>query len=332
MDFVVGFVAGAPGVSVRPGFATTSKALVWRSSQKSKRCLLRMMADEEINTTAESVEGAEGAGNTIAEATEDIADTITEDADPAPEQARARGGNRNRKRRDLKYQIQELTVGMEVEGTVRSTTKYGAFVDIGCSTDGLIHVSQLSSDYVERVEDVVKQGDTVNARIIAVNPDKNEFSLTLKPASDENSRSSQGRGGNRNEDRAQWNTFSFDPKTFISGKVVSVTDYGAFVDVDGPTDGMVHISEMADSRVESVESILAVGDDIEVRIVEVDPSRRRISLSMVEYKEPGEEEQKISASKQAIQDANSASETSVEFRSAFEIALEQARSKTKSKV
>lgn len=159
----------------------------------------------------------------------------------------------------------------------------------------MVHVSQLSSDYVENVEDVVKSGDNVKVRVIAVNADKNEFSLSMKPADEPGKSASRVRGlpflgcasrisfmnmrrssvnlvlelcsrsvlsdfhvllpQKPSDDRISWNAFKFDPKNFITGKVVSVTDYGAFVDVNGPTDGMVHISELSESRVESVDSV-----------------------------------------------------------------------------
>ncbi|KAJ8905013.1 hypothetical protein NDN08_001525 [Rhodosorus marinus] len=283
-------------------------------------------AVEAPESVAEAVEAPEAVAEAV-EVEETVVDEIAaeeeQSSDSSPTKARGRG--RGRARKEVKYQISDLQVDMELDGVIRSTTKYGAFVDVGCSTDGLVHVSQLSSDYVENVEDVVKSGDNVRVRIIAVNADKNEFSLSMKPADEAGKSGSSRKPGS--DDRISWNAFKFDPKTFVAGKVVSVTDYGAFVDVNGPTDGMVHISELSESRVESVDSILSVGDEIEVRITDADQGRRRISLSMVEWKPPGEAEAKVTASRKQLDEANDAVTSSNPFKSAFEIALEKASTK-----
>uniref|UniRef100_A0A7S3A833 S1 motif domain-containing protein n=1 Tax=Rhodosorus marinus TaxID=101924 RepID=A0A7S3A833_9RHOD len=345
MDSKLGFVVGLAGHRIGPLAAKAPSTLSWQSAQFSRHSARLFMCQEapeaakapesaepeavaeaaEVEESAVEASAVEASAAEASAAEESVVDEIAaeeeQSSDSSPTKARGRG--RGRARKEVKYQIADLQVNMELDGIIRSTTKYGAFVDVGCSTDGLVHVSQLSSDYVENVEDVVKSGDNVKVRVIAVNADKNEFSLSMKPADE------PGKSASRkpSDDRISWNAFKFDPKNFITGKVVSVTDYGAFVDVNGPTDGMVHISELSESRVESVDSILSVGDEIEVRITDADQGRRRISLSMVEWKPPGEAEAKVTASRKQLDEANEAVTSSNPFKSAFEIALEKATSK-----
>jgi len=345
MESKLGFIVGLSGHRIGPLTAKAPSTLLWRSAQLSRHGARLFMCQDapdaakapeaeepkaaEAGEVSEAVK-AEEVPEAVAEALEvekTVVDEIAAEEEQTSESSatKARGRGRGRARKEVKYQISDLQVDMELDGVIRSTTKYGAFVDVGCSTDGLVHVSQLSSSYVENVEDVVKTGDNVKVRIIAVNADKNEFSLSMKPAEEAGKSGSARKPGS--DDRVSWNTFKFDPKTFVAGKVVSVTDYGAFVDVNGPTDGMVHISELSESRVESVDSILSVGDEIEVRITDADQGRRRISLSMVEWKPPGEEEAKVTASRNQLDEANDAVTSSNPFKSAFEIALEKATTK-----
>uniref|UniRef100_A0A7S3ELV9 S1 motif domain-containing protein n=1 Tax=Rhodosorus marinus TaxID=101924 RepID=A0A7S3ELV9_9RHOD len=389
MDSKLGFVVGLAGHRIGPLAAKAPSTLSWQSAQFSRHSARLFMCQEapeaakapesaepeavaeaaEVEESAVEASAVEASAAEASAAEESVVDEIAaeeeQSSDSSPTKARGRG--RGRARKEVKYQIADLQVNMELDGIIRSTTKYGAFVDVGCSTDGLVHVSQLSSDYVENVEDVVKSGDNVKVRVIAVNADKNEFSLSMKPADEPGKSASRVRGlpflgcvsrisfmnmrrssvnlvlelcstsvlsdfhvllpQKPSDDRISWNAFKFDPKNFITGKVVSVTDYGAFVDVNGPTDGMVHISELSESRVESVDSILSVGDEIEVRITDADQGRRRISLSMVEWKPPGEAEAKVTASRKQLDEANEAVTSSNPFKSAFEIALEKATSK-----
>lgn len=212
------------------------------------------------------------------------------------------GGMRRRRRRtrpkrEVKYQLEDLEVGMELEGIVRSVTDYGAFIsDLGTPTDGLVHVSQLSADFVENVKDVVNEGDKVNVRVLSVDLDRKTISLTMKTPEElaaskserrENSRAAAS--ARREEQKRKWEEFTFDPEVFVDVKILSITDFGAFcelIDENGarlesvPTDGLIHISEMSSQRVESVSDLLSIDQVTKARIVAIDPRRNRLSLSL----------------------------------------------------
>lgn len=227
------------------------------------------------------------------------------------------GGDRRRRRRtrtnkrDVTMQLEDLKVGMELDGFVRGVTTYGAFIGgTGAPTDGLLHVSQLAVGYVENVNDVCKTGDKVKVRVLSIDLEKGTFSLTMKTAEEmaASSSSSSGSGANdsengessgqqrrnsgqsrREEQKKKWETFTFDPEAFIDARVLSITDFGAFcqlLDADGnalesaPTDGLIHISELSVSRVENVSDVLSTGQVIKVRVIATDPGRNRMSLSL----------------------------------------------------
>lgn len=222
------------------------------------------------------------------------------------------GGMRRRRRRtrpkrEIKYQLEDLEAGMELEGVVRSVTDYGAFIsDLGTPTDGLVHVSQLSADFVENVRDVVNEGDKVTVRILSVDLDRKTISLTMKTPEElavskaerrENSRAAAS-AARREEQKRKWEEFTYDPEAFISVRILSTTDFGAFcelIDEDGarlesaPTDGLIHISELSAHRVENVTDVLNVDEVVKARVVAIDPKRNRLSLSLKPISESRDE-------------------------------------------
>jgi small subunit ribosomal protein S1 len=160
-----------------------------------------------------------------------------------------------------KFTWADLKPGMQTEGKVVRLEKFGAFVDIGAETDGLVHISEMGTGRIAKPSDVVSEGDVVQVWIKDVDRKARRISLTMKepPAVD---------------------IRSLKPDTVLSGKVVRLESFGAFVDVGAGRDGMIHVTEMGRGYVGSPSEVLSVGDRVDVRVLEVDPRRGRISLSM----------------------------------------------------
>lgn len=247
---------------------------------------------------------------------------------------------RTRQKREVTLKLEDMTVGMEFEGTVKSVMDYGAFIgDIGTPTDGLLHVSQLSQGYVEKVSDIVQTGQKLKVRVLAVDVEKGNFSLTTKTpeelAESRNERRSGGDRASRKEAlNKKWDTFSFDEKVFLDAKITSITDFGAFAKLIGedggalesaPTEGLIHISELAEGRVESVSALVTKDQVVKVRVYAADRKRNRISLSMREYREaaPNGSSDKTDFSK----DLEAVEANQDSFKTTMEIAFEKARAK-----
>jgi ribosomal protein S1 len=141
------------------------------------------------------------------------------------------------------------------------TADFGAFVDIGAVTDGLVHVTELSDRRVHKVDDVVKSGDSVDVWIKEVDIAKSRISLSMKR------RPSRPLDGLKAGEQ-------------ITGHVKSLTKYGAFVDIGAETDGLVHVSEMGSGFTQSPSEVVKVGAEVEVWVKEVDAKAKRISLTM----------------------------------------------------
>lgn len=157
--------------------------------------------------------------------------------------------------------LTDLKRGMKIEGKISKTELYGAFVDVGLERDGLIHISQLKRGRVNRVEDVVKEGDSVEAWIHKVDKDRGRIELTLiKPAD------------------LEWRDIK--PGMQVQGKVVRLEDFGAFVDIGAERPGLVHVSEMSEGYVRSPSDVVSEGDEVPVTIIDLDRKKRQISLSM----------------------------------------------------
>lgn len=160
--------------------------------------------------------------------------------------------------------ITDLEPGMEMMGKVKSTTDFGAFVDLGLAQDGLVHISQLARRRIQKVSDVVQVGDEVRVWIKKVDKKRGRISLTMiKPVT------------RRLRD--------LEPNTVIEGKVTRIESYGVFVDIGTGRDGLVHVSELVDGYIESPSELVSVGDKAEVRILKVDRKARRVDLSMKEF-------------------------------------------------
>lgn len=157
-----------------------------------------------------------------------------------------------------------LHVGDVVEGKVMRFTDYGAFVDIG-GVDGLLHISEISWGKLNHPQEALKIGEIINVKVLSLNEEKGKISLGLKQLQPE-----------------PWSLVGDKYKVgdVIEGKIVQTKDYGAFVELEAGLDGLAHISEIANKRVENVNDELKVGQVVNVKIMEIDPEKRRISLSI----------------------------------------------------
>ena len=145
-----------------------------------------------------------------------------------------------------------------------SIVNFGAFIDLG-GVDGLVHVSELSWKHVDHPSEVVQVGQEVEVDVLDVDLERERVSLSLKATQED-----------------PWKEFErkYQAGEIIEGQVTKLVPFGAFVRVAQGIEGLVHISELSEQHVESPEAVLSVGDQVRVKVIEVDVSRRRISLSM----------------------------------------------------
>lgn len=158
----------------------------------------------------------------------------------------------------------DVEVGKTYTGVVKSLTAYGAFVDIG-GVDGLCHISELSWNRIKHPSEVVSVGDTIEVYVKALDTENHKVSLGYKKAEDN-----------------PWELLKnqYPVGSVFTAPVVSITKFGAFVRILPGIDGLVHISEISNERVEKVGDVLKVGDEVQVKLMDVDFDKKRISLSM----------------------------------------------------
>ncbi len=172
----------------------------------------------------------------------------------------------SRRERDAAKAIfwKDAEVGKEYEGEVKSITSYGAFVDLG-GIDGMVHISELSWNRIKHPSQVVSVGDVLKVYIKELDPEKERISLGYK----------------RTEDNP-WEKFKAEYAVgdVVTAKIVSTTSFGAFAQIIDGVDGLIHISQLADRRVENVKDVVSVGDEVQVKITGIDLDSKRISLSI----------------------------------------------------
>ncbi len=164
-------------------------------------------------------------------------------------------------------QIEEEII---VEGQIKNLTDYGAFVDLG-GIDGLLHVTDMSWGRLQNPAELFKVGDTVQVKVLKFDRERERVSLGYKQLLPD-----------------PWETIEerFPPATRITGKIASVADYGAFVELEPGVEGLVHVSEMSWSkRIKHPSKIVSPGDTVEVEVLSVDPRARRVSLGMKQVQE-----------------------------------------------
>ena len=161
--------------------------------------------------------------------------------------------------------LKNLEEGIIVEGQVKNITEYGIFIDLG-GLDGLLHITDMSWGRIQNPSELFKVGDNIQVKVLKFDRDRERVSLGYKQLIPD-----------------PWATVNerFAISTRINGKVVSLTDYGAFLELEPGVEGLVHVSEMSWSkRVKHPSKMLNVGQDIEAVVLEVDPNNRRISLGI----------------------------------------------------
>ena len=158
--------------------------------------------------------------------------------------------------------LDKLKPGMKLKGTVSSIVDFGAFVDLG-GIDGLIHISELSWNHVNQPSEVVKVGQEVEVQVLDVDLNRERISLGLKQTTED-----------------PWRALikKYPIGAIIEGKVTKLVTFGAFVDLGDGVEGLVHISEMSKQHVDAPAQVCKVGDTVQVKVMEIDLERRRISL------------------------------------------------------
>lgn len=170
---------------------------------------------------------------------------------------------------------EKFPIGSRIKGKVRNFTNYGAFVELEEGIDGMIHVSDMSwTRKVNHPSEVLKKADEVECVILEVDAGNQRISLGLKQAQ---------------EDPWTGITSRFSVGQRVKGKVTKLTSFGAFVEVEDGIDGLVHISQISDEKIAKVKDVLKIGDEVEARIVKIDPVERRIGLSIKAAKVSDEE-------------------------------------------
>lgn len=224
-------------------------------------------ATQEVEIGEESATPATAAGEVAAEPVAAMSEEAPP-VEPAAEEVVAEQEAQEAKETpEPKTALSELEAGAETTGRVVGIADFGAFVDIGAETDGLIHISELSDGRVKKVTDVVSIGQQVNVWIKDVDPDQERISLSMRP-------------------KPKYRLRDLKPGMVVDGRVTGIRDYGVFVDIGSETEGLVHVSEMAEGYVSKPSELVSTGDEVEVRIKKVDRRRRRISLSMKGFGPP----------------------------------------------
>ena len=147
----------------------------------------------------------------------------------------------------------------KLSGKILKTTLAGALVDVGQNIPGVIHISQLSKDPVNKVEDIVKEGQTVDVWVRRVKKDRIELTM-VEPLA------------------LEWK--EIEPEMVVKGKIVRLEPYGAFVDIGAERPGMVHVSELAHGYVKTPSEIVKEGDEVEAKVLDVNRKKKQIKLSM----------------------------------------------------
>ena len=169
----------------------------------------------------------------------------------------------------------EIEVGKKYQGVVKSLTSYGAFVDIG-GVDGMVHVSELSWSRIKSPADVVSVGDEIEVYVISFDPEKRKISL-----------------GYKTDETNPWTIFTtnYHVGDVCEVKIVKLMTFGAFAEIIPGIDGLIHISQIADRRIGKPEDVLTEGQTVDVKIIDIDTEKKRISLSIRALLEEEEDEE-----------------------------------------
>ena len=186
--------------------------------------------------------------------------------------------------------------GITIKGRVRNLTNYGAFIEIDEGIDGLLHISDMSwSKKVTHPSEIIKKGDKIEVKILSVDKDKKRVSLGIKQLTDD-----------------PWKKEipeKYSVGDIVKGKVTKLTDFGAFIDMGNGLEGLLHISEVSGEKIKTLESVLSIGQELDVKIVKIEPEVRKIGLSLKGVKKTSaqegqaqEEQADIEASEDVIEE------------------------------
>ncbi|WP_106767995.1 30S ribosomal protein S1 [Paenibacillus faecalis] len=166
----------------------------------------------------------------------------------------------------------ELQEGQELEGTVQRLTQFGAFVDVG-GVDGLVHVSEIAWNHVEKPSDVLSEGDKVKVKVLKVDPEKGKISLSIKATQP-----------------GPWETAAdkFHTGDIVTGEVKRLVSFGAFVELAPGVEGLVHISQISHKHIGTPHEVLKEGQEVQVKILDINVDEKRVSLSIKETEEAPE--------------------------------------------
>src|SRR5699024_5851253 len=170
---------------------------------------------------------------------------------------------------ERKQLLDTLQEGIVLKGIVKNLVDYGAFVDLG-GIDGLLHITDMSWKRITDPTDVVSVGEEIEVKVLKFDRERTRVSLGLKQLGDD-----------------PWVDIArrYPENTRLFGNVTNITDYGAFVEIEEGVEGLVHVSEMDwTSKNANPSSVVSVGDEVEVMVLEIDEERRRISLGMKQCK------------------------------------------------
>lgn len=166
----------------------------------------------------------------------------------------------------------DLKEGQEIVGTVQRLTQFGVFVDVG-GVDGLVHVSEIAWTHVDKPSDAVSEGDQVKVKVLKVDPEKGKISLSMKAAQPGPWDSAAGQ---------------FNNNDIVTGVVKRLVNFGAFVEIAPGVEGLVHISQISHKHIGTPQEVLEEGQEVKVKILEMNPSEKRVSLSIKETEEAPE--------------------------------------------
>lgn len=212
------------------------------------------IASDDVSEAADGDNAADSDAKTPADEAADGDNAADSDAKTPADEATPSDG-------DPDMTIATLKVGQHLHGTVKNITNFGAFVDIGIPQVGLVHISKLSRRKVEKVSDVVSEGQAVDVWVKKVDRKRGRISLTMiKPV--------------------KLRIKDIEEGAKLNGTVTRIESYGAFVDIDSDRDGLVHVSQITHEYIKHPEDALKVGQEVDVQILKVDRKKRQIDLSI----------------------------------------------------
>ena len=179
----------------------------------------------------------------------------------------------------------EVEVGKRYQGVVKSITSYGAFVDLG-GVDGMVHISELSWLRIKHPSDVVKVGDVLDVYVKDIDVENKKISLGYKKTEDN-----------------PWEVLKRDYEvgSVVTAKVVSMTAFGAFAQIIPGVDGLIHISQISNERINKPQDVLTIGQEVQVQITDIDFEKKRVSLSMKALLEDNAQEEAAEASEETTE-------------------------------